>query len=85
MPATNPTLTFNAKYGAELGYDYGYVGVSTDGGKTYTSLAGDKTVTGPLGPALNGDDDRLRAAPFDLSAYAGQTCCSSSATSATAA
>ena len=28
--------------------------VSTDGGKTYTALAGDNTVDGPHGPALNG-------------------------------
>ena len=40
VPAADPTLTFDAKYGAELGYDYAYVQVSTDGGKTYTSVAG---------------------------------------------
>ena len=32
VPAADPTLRFLAKYGAELGYDYGYVVVSTDGG-----------------------------------------------------
>ena len=72
VPAADPTLTFLAKYGAELGYDYGYVQVSTDGGKTYTSLAGDKTVEGPLGPALNGTTTGFEPHTFDLSAYAGQ-------------
>jgi hypothetical protein len=72
VPAANPTLTFDAKYGAEFGFDYGYVQVSTDGGETYTSLAGDKTIEGPLGPALNGTTAGFEPHTFDLSAYAGQ-------------
>ncbi|MFG2060421.1 choice-of-anchor J domain-containing protein [Micromonospora sp. NPDC048871] len=72
VPAANPTLTFLAKYGAEIGYDYGYVSVSTDGGKSYTPIAGDKTVSGPLGPALNGTTDGFEPHSFDLSAYADQ-------------
>ncbi|WP_233196771.1 choice-of-anchor J domain-containing protein [Verrucosispora sp. ts21] len=72
VPAANPTLTFLAKYGAEVGYDYGYVSVSTDGGKSYTPIAGDKTVSGPLGPALNGTTSGFEPHSFDLSAYAGQ-------------
>ncbi|BCJ58345.1 peptidase M6 immune inhibitor A [Micromonospora endophytica] len=72
VPAGNPTLTFLAKYGAEAGYDYGYVSVSTDGGESYTPIAGDKTVTGPLGPALNGTTNGFEPHSFDLSAYAGQ-------------
>ena len=43
-------------------YDYGYVTVSTDGGATYTTIPGDRTVDGPLGPGAQRDDDRLRAA-----------------------
>ncbi len=73
VPAADPTLTFDAKYGAELGYDYAYVQVSTDGGKTYTSVAGDKTVDGPLGAALNGTTEGFEPHTFDLSAYAGQS------------
>jgi hypothetical protein len=73
VPATDPTLRFEAKYGAELGYDYGYVVVSTDGGATYTPIAGDKTVPGPAGPALNGTTDGFEPHSYDLSAYAGQT------------
>jgi hypothetical protein len=73
VPTADPTLRFNAKYGAEMGYDYGYVVVSTDGGTTYTPIAGDKTVAGPQGPALNGTTDGFEPHSFDLSAYAGQT------------
>ncbi len=72
VPTADPTLTFDAKYGAELGFDYAYVQVSTDGGKTYTSIAGDKTVDAPLGPGLNGTTDGFEPHSYDLSAYAGQ-------------
>src|SRR5690606_16430561 len=72
VPASDPTLTFLAKYGAEAGFDFGYVVVSTDGGATYTAIAGDKTVNGPLGPALNGTTSGFEPHTFDLSAYAGQ-------------
>ncbi len=73
VPATNATLSFQAKYGAELGYDYGYVVVSTDGGTTYTAIPGDKTVDAPLGPGLNGTTTGFEAHSYDLSAYAGQS------------
>jgi Immune inhibitor A peptidase M6 len=73
VPATDPTLRFDAKYGAEFGFDYGYVVVSTDGGATYTPIAGDKTIPGPQGPALNGTTDGFEPHSYDLSAYAGQT------------
>ena len=72
VPASNATLTFQAKYGAEFGFDYGYVMVSTDGGSTYTAVAGDKTVPGPFGPAINGTTTGFEAHSYDLSAYAGQ-------------
>ncbi|MGI5185192.1 peptidase M6 immune inhibitor A [Dactylosporangium sp. CA-152071] len=73
VPASNATLTFQAKYGAELGYDYGYVVVSTDGGTTYTAIPGDKTVDAPLGPGLNGTTNGFEAHSFDLSAFAGKS------------
>ncbi len=72
VPVADPTLRFLAKYGAEFGYDYGYVEVSTDGGATYTPIPGDKTVAGPLGPALNGTTTGFEPHSYDLSAYAGQ-------------
>lgn len=73
VPATNASLTFLAKYGAELGFDYAYVQVSTDGGATYTTIPGDRTVAGPLGPGLNGTTAGFEPHTFDLSAYAGRT------------
>ncbi|MDR7322522.1 MULTISPECIES: immune inhibitor A domain-containing protein [Catenuloplanes] len=73
VPAASPTLTFLAKYGAEADYDYGYVSVSTDGGKTYTIIPGDRTVDAPLGPGLNGTTDGFEPHSYDLSAYAGQS------------
>jgi hypothetical protein len=72
VPAADPTLTFLAKYGAELGYDYGYVQVSTDGGATYTTIPGNRTVDAPLGPGLNGTTVGFEEHSYDLSAYAGQ-------------
>jgi hypothetical protein len=72
VPAASPTLTFDAQYGAELGFDYGYVGVSTDGGASYTVIPGDKTVDAPLGPGLNGTTNGFEPHTYDLSAYAGQ-------------
>lgn len=73
VPTADPTLRFLAKYGAEFGFDYGYVVVSTDGGATYTAIAGDQTVEAPLGPAVNGTTTGFEPHSYDLSAYAGQT------------
>jgi hypothetical protein len=72
VPTADPTLRLLAKYGAEFGYDYGYVTVSTDGGATFTVIPGDKTVDGPLGPAINGTTDGFEPHSYDLSAYAGK-------------
>ncbi|MGN6332548.1 MAG: choice-of-anchor J domain-containing protein [Motilibacteraceae bacterium] len=72
VPQANPTLTYTERHLAEKDYDYAYTVVSTDGGKTYTALANDNTVEGPLGPALNGDAAGFATQTFDLSAYAGQ-------------
>jgi hypothetical protein len=73
VPTADPTLRFLAKYGAEQGFDYAYVQVSTDGGATYTSIPGDKTGDAPLGPGLNGTTDGFEPHSYDLSAYAGKT------------
>ncbi len=72
VPAADPTLRFDAKYGAEMGFDYAYVQVSTDGGATYTSIAGDRTGDAPFGPGLNGQTTGFEPHSYDLSAYAGQ-------------
>jgi hypothetical protein len=72
VPSADPTLRFLAKYGAEEGFDYGYVQVSTDGGATYTTVPGDHTGDAPLGPGLNGTSTGFEAEAYDLSAYAGK-------------
>jgi hypothetical protein len=73
VPKTDPTLRFQAKYGAGSGLDFGYVVVSTDGGVTYTALASDRTIPGPYGPGLHGTTNGFQPHTFDLSAYAGKT------------
>jgi hypothetical protein len=73
VPASGATLRLLAKYGAEKGFDHGYVTVSADGGRTYTPVAGDKTVDGPRGPALTGTTEGFEPHTFDLSRYAGRT------------
>jgi hypothetical protein len=73
VPAANPTLTFSELHLAEATYDYAYVVVSTDGGKTYTAIGNANTEEGPLGPGFNGDADAFATQSFDLSAYAGKT------------
>jgi hypothetical protein len=73
VPTDNPTLTFDEQHLAEATYDYAYTVVSTDGGATYTPLANASTVTGPSGPALNGDSAGFTNQTFDLKAYAGKS------------
>ncbi|WP_228004005.1 choice-of-anchor J domain-containing protein [Amycolatopsis sp. YIM 10] len=73
VPTADPALRLLAKYGAEFGFDHAYVVVSADGGKTYTTVGGDRTVDAPLGPGLNGTTNGFEPHSFDLSAYAGQS------------
>src|SRR4029078_83851 len=73
VPTADPALRFLWKYGAESGFDYGYVQVSTDGGATYTTIPGNNTVDAPLGPGCNGTTTGFEQESYDLSAYAGQT------------
>ncbi|GAA1608166.1 immune inhibitor A domain-containing protein [Actinoplanes couchii] len=69
VPATDPVLRFKSTHGLEEKFDYGYVTVSGDGGKTWQMVKGDTTVEGPLGPALTGKATGV-ALNFDLKAYA---------------
>ncbi|HWS32379.1 MAG TPA: peptidase M6 immune inhibitor A, partial [Actinoplanes sp.] len=69
VPATDPVLRFKTTYGLEEKFDYGYVTVSSDGGKTWQMLKGTHTVDGPLGPALTGKAADVTL-DFDLKAYA---------------
>jgi hypothetical protein len=83
---SDPTLTIVTAYGLEEYWDFGFVQVSTDGGKTWTSLENDYTtydhdpsahpdVVANL-PGLTGynpDWPDWTTMSFDLSAYAGET------------
>jgi hypothetical protein len=69
----DPTLRIKARYGAEENYDFGYVTVSVDGGRTYAAVKGDHTVAGPLGPGITGSTGgTFKPHTYDLSAYAGK-------------
>lgn len=72
VPTADPTLRLRARYGAEDGYDYGYVVVSTDNGRSYEAVGGDQTDAGPLGPGVTGQTGGFVAHRYDLSGYAGQ-------------
>lgn len=71
VPAKDPVLRFTSTHGLEKDFDYGYVTISADGGKTYEPVAGDHTVKGPLGAALTGQAADVTLS-YDLSAYAGK-------------
>ncbi|MFE2143118.1 choice-of-anchor J domain-containing protein [Streptomyces sp. NPDC059456] len=79
----DPTLSFDARWEIEPGYDLGAVQVSTDGGTTFTSrrsaamtttLNGDAEpgITALL-PGFNGDSGGWTHQSIDLSDLAGQT------------
>jgi len=73
VPHTDPVLRLSSSYATEPGYDFGYVEVSTDGGRTYRPVAGNRTVAGPLGPGIDGSSAGAYVPlSYDLSAYAGQ-------------
>jgi hypothetical protein len=72
VPVADPTLRMRTRYTTEAGYDYGYVTVSTDGGRTSTSVAGDDTGPAPSGPALNSASGDFVTRTYDLKAYAGK-------------
>ena len=70
--AAKATLRLETAYGIEDAYDFGYVTISTDGGKTYPAVPGDRTTAGPLGPGLSGTSGQVVTASYNLSAYAGK-------------
>jgi hypothetical protein len=88
VPTKDATLTFDTLYQMEPLFDYGFVQVSTNGGKTYKSLANELTIEDhdPTAiqlvvdnlPGLNGNSGggeipEWITTSFDLSAYAGKT------------
>jgi immune inhibitor A len=80
--ASGATLTYDVYHDIEAGYDFGYVAVSTDGGRTWQGLAGEQMQglepqDDPSGKALaprfyTGTSDGWLSERIDLSAYAGQ-------------
>lgn len=82
VPAGGASLTFDALWDTEAGWDYGFVQVSDDGGKTWTSLSTADTTTdhdpGAISavtsqlPGFTGDSGTWKSESADLSAYAGK-------------
>ncbi|MGO4258461.1 choice-of-anchor J domain-containing protein [Marmoricola sp. RAF53] len=83
VPATGASLTFDALWDTEEAWDFAAVQVSTDGGKTWKSLAtadttsdhdpgADPAVVAQL-PGFTGDSGTWESETADLSAYAGKT------------
>ncbi len=81
VPLGGGALTFDALWDTEVGWDFGYVQVSTDGGVTWTSLpTADTTSAHDPGaisqvvaqlPGFTGDSGTWRPQSADLSAYVG--------------
>jgi hypothetical protein len=77
------SLTFDAQWNEEEGWDFGFVQISTDSGVTYESVACTDTTTEtnpdalPTAkdnvPGFTGDSGGWRPQTCSLSAYAGQT------------
>jgi hypothetical protein len=85
VPAGSPNLTFNGLWDMELGWDFGYVQISTDGGATYTSIPCTDTTSEhdpgavadvveklPGFTGVSGTTGLWRQQTCSLSAYAGQ-------------
>ncbi len=82
VPAGGGELSFQALWDTEEQWDYGFVQVSADGGRTWTSLATEDTTSehdpGAVGnvveqlPGFTGDSGTWQTETADLSAYAGK-------------
>lgn len=80
--STQPVLTFQTWHNIEKGWDYAYVAVSTDQGRSWTALAGARTSTeNPLGNSYGpgytgasggGSEAQWVEERVDLAAYAGR-------------
>ena len=82
VPAGGGELSFSSRYDIEANWDFGIVQVSTDGGKTYTTIGNDNTTSEHADgaepaivdqlPGLTGESDGYQPQSYDLSAYAGK-------------
>ena len=76
--AENDTLKFWTWYNIESGYDYAYVQLSTDGGVTFTNLAGNITTNNNpngnnQGNGITGISSNWVQGKFPLASYVGQS------------
>ena len=74
----NGKLKVDTAWSTEEGYDYGYVQVSTNGGKKYKSVRCADSVDAPLGPGFDGvsgggNKPKFVTETCNLKKYAGET------------
>ncbi|MCM4079630.1 immune inhibitor A domain-containing protein [Paractinoplanes hotanensis] len=72
IPAGRPALTLETSYATEERNDFGYVTISTNGGRTFHSVTGDRTTPGPHGPGLTGASGGVVTVKYNLTPYAGK-------------
>ena len=82
VPSGSPSLTFDALWDTEEGWDFGFVQVSTDNGATWKSLPTADTTSDhdpdavPNAvenlPGFTGDSETFKSETVDLTPYAGQ-------------
>lgn len=70
-------LTVDTAWSTEEGYDYAYVQVSTDGGKSYKSVHCKDSINAPLGPGFEGisgggNEPKFVTETCKLTKYAGK-------------
>jgi hypothetical protein len=65
-------LRVDTAWNTEEGYDYAYVQVSTNGGKTYTSVHCTDSIHAPLGPGFEGNSHGFVTEKCSLKKYAGK-------------
>lgn len=68
----NGTLKVDTAWDTEEGYDYAYVQVSTNGGKTYKSVQCTDSIHAPLGPGFEGNSHGFVTETCNLKKYAGK-------------
>ncbi|MGH9280591.1 MAG: peptidase M6 [Acidimicrobiales bacterium] len=83
VPTTNPVLSFGTRYSTESQWDFAFVQISSDGGRTYRSLPATPTtaLADPQAhptvlanlPGFTGESEGWVRETVDLSPYAGQT------------
>ena len=73
VPGGDAALTFDGMWDTEAGYDYAYVQVSANDGRSYVSVPCTDSIPAPLGPGFEGTSDGFVPQSCDLSPWAGQS------------